>query len=188
MTGLEILSEVRARLADNEDLSFSEDDILLFLNDAQQDFAQTGCCQTRETKTSVYGAITTAVQDRLLEVLRVEYNGNWLPFTPLTDPTTRLGTEVYTLPTAWTLWGSQVIVNSSVASPVVIWYTYIPDRLSGLQEALLIPSAWRAALTAYIEWRCRKQNDDPLAHQALAEYQAVKQTASQLMSKRFMGI
>lgn len=189
MTGNDILNDVRARLADNEDLAYSESDILLFLNDGERDFAHSGCCQRLSAgQVPTAGVIDLTVLGSVLEIMRVDLDSTRLPlpFAPLNDLNARRQPSLGT-PESWTVWGDNLYLDTATTAPCSLWYTFIPTPKTGLSESLDVPQAYQGALAAYVEYRCRKQNDDPLAAQAEAEYTQAKATAAQLSRARFYG-
>ena len=187
MTGYDIIEDARARLADNEDLSYVEADMLRFLNDAIRDFAQTGCIQGVTNIDSSAGTLTVFSDDRHIEVFRVDGPEGLLSFAALSDLSVRQTTELR-VPLSWTLWGGVIYLDGQTPGTFTVWYSYTPLDMTGLQENINTQlNKYRHALTAYVEWRCRKQNDDPLANQAEAEYIQTTATAATIAKARFSG-
>jgi len=187
MTGYDILADCRARLADNEDLAFSEADVLRFLNDAVRDLSQSGCIQYVEDLDSSGSAITIPTEAGAIEVLRVDSSTGKLAYAPLNDPNARKTTSLVS-PQSWTFWANTIYLDGAQPDTFTVWYTMVPADQEHLQNELNAQlNQYRHALAAYVEWRCRKQNDDPLANQAETEYAQIKATATAIARARFVG-
>jgi len=191
LVGPNSASGIRGRLQDIDDTSYSNNLLMNFLSDAQQDFALTGCCQHRKEVTpdgsnSYINLTTTTLTYQHLAVYAVTHNNLPLDFAPQHEARYWASPSSGT-PTAWTIWmvsGADRMYFDAIpdTSPnVIVWFTFVPALLTSTSDNLLIPDKWHNALKAYVEWKVRATDrEDGLADRAWAEYQSARETAAML--------
>ncbi|MCE5185024.1 MAG: hypothetical protein LLF76_02740 [Planctomycetaceae bacterium] len=188
---------MRVRLADSEDLSFSNAEILQYVNDGCKDLAMAGVFQEKRYVSFLHGECPLdcywPTEKFVINVFRVdwvdEYNRQTvqLHFAPLAEHPALNSAWSTGTPRMWTLWGDTLYIDVSGPIALNIWYTYSPGDLLSISDTIPLSPKWTPGLLAYCEYRCRAAEGDPDAAAALAEYNAVKTTAQQVNAAILTG-
>ena len=192
LVGPNSASGIRGRLQDLDDEAYSDNLLMNFLSDAQQDFALTGCCQDlySPTPNGSYSFMWLTPTDQTLSIYAVTRNDVPLNFAPMSEA--RYWTPASGVPTAYTIWQNsstdQMRFDTipDTLKAINIFRTYIPSELSSTTTTLKVPTKWHTALKAYVEYRVRSTDrEDGLADRAFAEYQAAKEHAYRIYEAMF---
>ena len=190
LVGPNSASSIRGRLQDIDDTAYSDNLLMNYISDAQQDFALTGCCQhsadvTPDGSNSYISLNTTTLTYQHMSIYAVTHNNLPLDFAPMSEA--RYWSPSSGTPTAWTIWmvsGEDRMYFDTIPTityAVTIWFTFIPVVLTSTSDTLIVPDKWHTALKAYTEYRVRSMDrEDGLADRAFAEYQGLRQAAARV--------
>ena len=181
---------IRRRLQDYSDKSYSDAELLLYINDAQKDFAVTGCCQAKTTKSlsaasSLANSTTVSGTNaqEILEILRVDAGSEPLGMATVYEELAWPVSGNTDTPTGWLRWNETVYIDSAYTGNLNVWYTFIPKELVDGNN-LTVPSQWFPAIVNYAIYRCLDSSQDPQAAQLMAEYVIQKTQASIMYAVR----
>ena len=189
----ELITMLRLRTADGDDVSYDSDMLVNFANKAQKDFASTtACCRTITNDTTTLTSTNSTydvsnLTGELLGLYRLDLDYTFVPFSPIYEEVDFHNVS-NGVPTAWTLWGdtvggsaTSIRLNAVVTATTVVtmYYSYIPDDLESTSSTLSVPDKWVHALVSYMEYLSHKQDRDiGLAQTAYVEYDSIRRAAA----------
>ena len=192
-----LITEARHFLADISDNAYSDTAMLSYLNEACSRFAtETHCNQAivdytattnKVTYAQLLDILTTAVAKKILFAVKVEISvaaGNqFLPKALLSEMKDKLPATTL-VPTRWMSFAEAVYFDLapsvSASNAISVYCSYIPAALSSTASEVAIPVQWHHALVRYLMFCAHLADRDAgLANGAFAEYEAVRQQASE---------
>ena len=198
-TGQNILDEVRDELQDATDESFTDAEILRFINRGAKEFcARTGCYQTTttiNTDASNFKFTLSGSTTNLVAVADVEFNGTPLSRTYRHEVTTKFGANAATpdITTGWYEFGGVLFLEvvaptATGASALTVFYFRTPTDLTAVGDTFDFPDEWDSAIIAYAIGRCRHEDRDTILEGSqMAKYEAMVQTAFGINKFKLMG-
>lgn len=191
MTVDEVITKIRYRLADYTDESYSDDELIEYINDGIKDFSYTGCNQYADNITSGSGSeytLSTTLTYTHVNVYGVNLGGSRLYFADRPE-TTKWNPSAGT-PIGWGVWGDKLLLDTSTtlsaSNNLEVSYTYIPDDISTVNNTFPLEK-WSGAIVAFCVYRCLTEDRDTgLADKEYAEYLAVKQHAVDVYASSIM--
>ena len=198
-TAAAIITQARRLLADKNDNSFEQSDLLAYLNEGCQRFAvETHVCQFIVNYTITNSQLTfdtlkdeDADIEEILQIGKVELiseNGStFLPLAPMWEKKTRLAAGI-TTPTRYSIFADSIIFDTysgeTLSLDANIYLTYKPSALTTEGE-IKIPSEWEEAIVKYIVFcAALSVRDSGNAAGAFEEYSQLRDTARQAMLAR----
>lgn len=205
-TGSDLITQARRLLVDVSDESYSDAELLSYLNEAIARFAaETHCKQKLLTMTATGNAVTFAdiLADSEISSLAQEIiaigkimlsdgtNYNFLPKAPLSE-TGSLQAATGETPTQYTLFGDSIIFDldpsvSGLSNTIQIYCSYVPVEIAAGDD-VPIQVEWHFLLVKYIEFCARVvMRDAGQANGALNIYENGKVKAAEHYIKLLEG-
>ena len=193
-TPAHIILQARRLLADSNDNSYVEADLLAFLNEGCQRFAsETHVCQAITALTATSSKVlfseivaeNTSDLEEVLQVVKVEVvdaaGDYFLDFSPTLEKTTRK-TQDDIAPDRYALFADSIIFNTNTVATLDldlnIYHSYKPTEVAISAADIAIPAEWEQAIVKYIVF-CGliMVRDSGGANGALSEYAELRETA-----------
>ena len=198
-TASAIITQARRLLADKNDLSFEQVDLLAYLNEGCQRFAvETHVCQKILAYTATASQLTfdtlsgeDASIEEVLQVGKVELvsatGSTFLPFSPMWEKKTRLAAGT-TTPTRYSIFADSIVFDTyseeTLSLPIQVYLTFKPVSVV-IDANILIPSEWEEAIVKYVVFcAALSVRDSGNAAGAFEEYSQLRDTARQAMLAR----
>jgi hypothetical protein len=192
-TGQNALDSCRRRLQDFTDESFNDTELLLYLNEAQKDFAQTGCIQAKISASLVaVSSVTHAaiIADTggsglggITEILRCDVGDKPLLMTPIYEELAWPVSGNTSDPTRWTQWNETVLLDSTFTGTLYLYITaFQSDAVVG--TTLKTPNQWFHFIVSWMCYRALAANQDPQSALFMGEYNTGKQQAAYHYERR----
>lgn len=204
-TGQTLIDDVRRILADTTDLSFPDDDMIVYLNEAIERFAtETHCNQAQISYTATgnkvtYATLLTAlgssVGKKILHIPKIQLAvGSEYVNLPkaLISESFLLQAATVLVPTRFALFAETVLLDlhpsvSGASNAMIFHASYVPavfsvegDLSVNLANDILIPEEWQVAIKEYMKFCCYQvQRDTGLANGAFNSYEILRVRASE---------
>ena len=174
----QLILELRYRWNDEKDLSYPEDMLLSFVNEALVAFTiLTGCNQEMVIKNkthfdtsfrldlnTILAGNATKVMVRKITNLTDLQDISWAPSYEFKR------TQTIGETTSYTVWGEQLLLDRLPSDEVEIWLVTSPDTVT-ISSELPIPQQWYPAIIDYAEYRIRaREREGGLADRAYEEF------------------
>lgn len=198
-TGQDKIDEIRDEIQDATDLSFSDAELLRFINRGSKEFcATTGCYQAIaniNTDNTNFSFTLSGSCTNLVKVFDVQFNG--VPLSPTfrhevnyefgaSSSTPDNTTNWYEL--GGVLYISVIAPTATGASALNVFYLRTPTDMSAVSSTFDFPDEWDSAIVNYVIARCRyTDRDSILASTEMASYNAMRQTAFLINKAKLMG-
>ena len=185
-------ADIRRRLQDLSDESYSDAELLQYINDAQKDFSIVGCYQGKDTTSSLtaessitHADIVAGFGQDIIEIKRVDIGGKPLAIAPVYEEVSWPASG-QTTATGWMDWGETVYLDAAMTGTATIWFTYTPLELGDTEsdDVISVPARWYPAIVAFACYRCLDSSQDPQAAALLAEYNTMKLQAAYVYGNR----
>lgn len=198
-TGQNIIDEVRDELQDTTDASFTDAQLLRYINRGAKEFCvRTGAYQATaniDTDNTNFKFTQSASLTKPFLISAVEFNGNPLSPTKRHEVTYKFGESSATpdITTAWyefagALYISVIAPTKTGANALNIFYFRTPTDLAAVGETFDFPDEWDSAVIAYAIGRCRHEDRDTILEGTqMAKYEAMVQTAFQVNKFKLLG-
>lgn len=198
-TGQSIIDEIRDELQDTTDLSYTDAEILRFINRGAKEFCvRTGAYQATaniNTDATNFKFTQSASLTNPFFVIAVQFNGVPLSPTKRHEITYEFGASSATPDntTAWYEFGgilyiSVIAPTATGSSALNIFYFRTPTDMTAVSSTFDFPDEWDSAIIAYGIGRCRhKDRDTILEGTQMAKYESMVQTAWSLNKFKIMG-
>lgn len=193
-TGQNIIDEVRDILQDATDISFSDAQLIRYINRGAKEFCvTTNSLHDRGSISTDASNFRFSLSTNLtnpIAVISVEYSGTPLNRSYRHEIVDKWG-ETAGTPTRWYEFGDYVyidLVAPSSSNSLTLFYTRHPTVLSAVGSTFDFPSEWEQAIVYYAIASCFKtQRDTVLTEENLAKYEAMRQDAFNLNKFVLMG-
>ena len=192
-TPVNLIAQARRLLADSNDESYEDADLLAFLNEGCQRFAsETHVCQTITevpvTSSKILFSEIVAENskvEKVLQVVKIEVidtaGDYFLDFSPTLEKTVRKELAS-TDPDRYSIFASSIIFNTNTAATLDltmnIYHSYKPIEVTNSAVDIAIPAEWEQAIVKYIVF-CGliMVRDSGGANGAFAEYAELRTAA-----------
>ena len=198
-TGTTLINQVRDILQDTTDTSFTDAELLRYLNRGAKEFcATTGCYQTTDTintDNSNFKFTLSASTTKLIVVYDVEYNGTPLTRTFRHEVNYKFGGSSATPSntTSWYEFGGilyiEVIAPTATgASALTVFYLRTPTDMTAVGSTFDFPDEWESAIVNYAIAQCyAAQRDTILEVKHMGKYESMRKSAFAINKNKLMG-
>lgn len=198
-TGQTLIDQVRDILQDTTDLSFSDAELLRYLNRGAKEFCSTtGAYQDTDTintdATNFKFTLSTSTT-KLFLVFDVEFNGVPLSPTKRHEVNYEFGASSGTPDntTAWYEFGGVLFIEliaptATDASALTVFYLRTPTDMSTVGSTFDFPDEWESAIVNYALGQCYAvQRDTILEAKHMSEYEKMRQSAFEINKNKLLG-
>jgi hypothetical protein len=176
-----LMDDTRIRLADLEDVSYTQTMLASFANEGQKKMAESLCCTEGDSVTNILSSWLpfTELSRNPLTINLVRMNGTKIGFSTLSDidgwdqDTDEIDTYI--------IWEEALYFNKALTDDdvVVVNYTFSPANLVNTSDVSEIPEKFIYGVVSWMEYRCRAlDREGGLAERAYNEYVEAKTFAS----------
>lgn len=195
-TGQTVIDQIRDELQDTDDVSFSDAELLRYINRGAKEFCvTTGCILARryidtDATNFIFSLSSNLANPTIL--FAVEFNGIPLSRTYKHEITYEFGASSGT-PTAWYETSQSLIIDlvaptATDANALSVWYFRIPTIMTAVNNTFDFPDEWESAIVAYALARCyNAQRDSVLEAKQMVKYETLRQSALAINKWKFMG-
>lgn len=194
--GSDLITKIRFKIVDTDDVSFSVAELISYLNDGAKEFAATtGCLQDSGTIDTNGTASDFSLSSNLTNphtIFNVLYAGLPISQTYRHAIISQWGASVST-PTEWYTYGDRIYFDfipttATGSNAVTCFHTRIPTDMTDENSTLDFPVEWEPAVVHYAISSCfEQQRDSVLAAIHQAKYDALQQSAFAINKAKLFG-
>lgn len=175
-----LMDDTRTKLADLEDLAYTDAMLTTFANEGQKKMAESLCCQRTNVITGFNGQSLNIgnggdLSKEAILILWVKADGVKYDFS-----TVKEWGDWDEAATTYVVFEDNVTFKNSLTSASLqVAYVYTPDNLAGGSDVSDIPDKYAYGVVAWMEYRCRSlDREGGLAERAYNEYVEAKAFAA----------